>query len=151
MENNDPFVEIADKSFSLNVRNSFYSRSGQSSKASSKPLEQNVGTTSLKEVLAKIASKVIKEVNSESDFKVLTYPNPTNELVNLKLFIEKANLNVGIDVIDGLGITQQSSKLKAIIGINTFQINLKDIKSGEYFIKTTIEDKVYTQKVIKIE
>ena len=151
LENNDPFVEIADKSFSLNVRNSFYSRSGQSSKASSKPLEQNVGTTSLKEVLAKIASKVVKEVNSESDFKVLTYPNPTNELLNLKLFIEKANLNVGIDVIDGLGITQQSSKLKAIIGINTFQINLKDIKSGEYFIKTTIEDKVYTQKVIKIE
>lgn len=151
LENDDPFVEIADKSFALNVRSSFYSRSGQSTAASSKPLEQHEGITSLKEVLALLANKVIKETNLESDSKVLTYPNPANESVNLKIFVEKANVNVGIDIIDGLGIIQQSSKLKGSIGINTFQINLKNIKSGDYFIKVSIEEKVYTEKVIKIE
>ncbi|MES2518629.1 MAG: T9SS type A sorting domain-containing protein [Bacteroidota bacterium] len=151
LENNDPFVEIADKQFSLNVRNSFYSRSGQTTKSSAKPLEQDAGSTSLKEVLAVIASKVLKEVDSEGEYKVLAYPNPTSGLVNLKVFVEKENASIGIDIIDGRGISQQLSKSKGVVGINTLQVNLKNVQQGEYFLKTTIDDKIYTQKVIKVE
>lgn len=151
LDNNDPFVEISDKHFSLNVRNSFYSRSGQTSKSSAKPLEQDAGSTSLKEVLAVIASSIFKEVGLENENTVLAYPNPTTNLVNLKIFVEKDKANIDIDLIDSRGITQQLSKLKGTIGINTVQVNLKDAPSGEYFIKTTIEDKIYTKKIVKIE
>lgn len=151
LDNNDPFVEISDKKFSLNLRNSFYSRSGQSTKNTSKPLEQDAGSISLKKVLAVIASKVSKEINPEVEHTVLAYPNPTSNIVNLKIFVEKDNSTINIDLIDGRGISQQLSKLKATIGINTIQVNLKDVHSGEYFIKTTINDKVYTQKIIKID
>lgn len=151
LENNDAFVGIADNQFALNVRNSFYSRSGQTTKSSAKPLEQDAGSTSLKEVLAQIASKVSAEVNTEAEYKVLTYPNPTSGLVNLKLFVEKENANIGVDVIDTRGISQSSSKVKGNIGMNTLQVNLKDARSGEYFIKASIDDKIYTQKVIKVD
>ena len=151
LDNNDTFVEISDKYFSLNVRNSFYSRSGQASRSSAKPLEQDVGSISLKEVLSVIASKVSKEVGPESENVVLAYPNPTAYFVNIKIFIEKDNANIDIDLIDSRGISQQLSKLKGTIGINTVQVNLKDVHSGEYFIKTAIDDKIYTKKIIKIE
>jgi hypothetical protein len=151
LDNNDTFVEISDKSFSLNVRNSFYSRSGQASKSLAKPLEQDAGSITLKEVLAVMASKVSKEVGPESENVVLAYPNPTTNLVNLKVFVEKENAIIDIDLIDSRGIAQQLSKLKGTIGINTVQVNLKDARSGDYFIKTTIDDKIYTKKIMKIE
>lgn len=151
LDNNDLFVEISDKKFSLNVRNSFYSRSGQSTKSTSKPLEQDGGTISLKKVLADIASKVSKEINAEIEHTVLVYPNPTSNSVNLKIFVEKDNSTINIDLIDGRGISEQLSKLKGTLGINTIQINLKHIRLGEYFLKTTIDDKIYTEKIIKIE
>ena len=151
LDNNDPFVQIADKHFSLNVRNSFYSRSGQISKSSAKPLEQDAGFISLKEVLAIITSNVSKEIDSEIEHKVLAYPNPTTNLINLKIFVEKDNANISIDLIDGRGISQQLSKLKGTIGINTVQIDLKDVRLGEYFIKTTIDDKIYTKKIMKVD
>lgn len=151
LDNNDPFVQIADKHFSLNVRNSFYSRSGQTSKSSAKPLEQDEGSISLKEVLAIIASNVSEKIDSEIEHKVLAYPNPTTNLINLKIFAEKDNANISIDLINGRGISQQLSKSKGTIGINTVQIDLKDVRLGEYFIKTTIDDKFYTNKIMKIE
>ena len=151
LDNNDPFVQIADKYFSLNVRNSFYSRSGQTSKSSAKPLEQDEGSISLKEVLAIIASNVSEKIDSEIEHKVLAYPNPTTNLINLKIFAEKDNANISIDLINGRGISQQLSKSKGTIGINTVQIDLKDVRLGEYFIKTTIDDKFYTNKIMKIE
>lgn len=151
LDNKDPFVEISDKSFSLNVRNSFYSRSGQTSKSSAKPLEQDAGSITLKEVIAVMASKILKEVGLESENVVLAYPNPTANLVNLKIFVEKDNANIDIDLIDSRGIAQQLSKLKGTIGINTVQVNLKNVRSGQYFIKTAIDDKIYTKKIMKIE
>ncbi len=151
LDNNDPFVEISDKRLSLNVRNSFYSRSGQSSKITAKPLEQDAGSVSLKEVLSIMASKVSKEVNTEVEHTVLAYPNPTTNIVNLKIFVEKDNSNISIDLIDGRGISQQLSKVKGTMGINTIQVNLKDVHSGAYFIKTTIADKIYTEKILKVE
>ncbi len=151
LDNNDPFVEISDKRLSLNVRNSFYSRSGQSLESSSKPLEQNAGSTTLKEVLAVIANKVSKEVNTETEHTVLAYPNPTADIVNLKIFVEKDNTAIDINLIDGIGMSQQLSKLKGTIGINTIQVNLKDVRSGAYFIKTIVDGKVYTEKIVKIE
>ncbi|MBC7407120.1 MAG: T9SS type A sorting domain-containing protein, partial [Arcicella sp.] len=104
-----------------------------------------------KEVLSLIASKVSKEVNTEVEHPVLVYPNPTSNLINLKIFIEKDNANISIDLIDSRGISQQLSKLKGIIGVNTLQVILKDVRSGEYFIKTTIDDKIYTEKIIKLD
>ena len=151
LDNYDPFVQIADKQFSLNVRNSFYSRSGQASKSSAKPLEQDAGSISLKEVLAIIASNVSKEIDAEIEHQVLAYPNPATNLINLKIFVEKDNANINIDFIDSRGISQPLSKLKATVGINTIQINLKDLPSGEYFIKTTIDDKIYTKKILKVD
>jgi len=151
LDNDDPFVEISDKKFSLNVRNSFYSRSGQSTTSTAKPLEQDAGSTSLKQVLSLIASKVSKEKNTEIEHTVLAYPNPTSDFVNLKIFVEKENATIGIDLINGRGVSQHLFKLKGIVGINTIQVNLKDVRLGEYFIKTSIDDKVYTKKILKIE
>jgi Secretion system C-terminal sorting domain len=149
LENNDPFVKLADKNFALNVQNSFYSRSGQSSQMSAKPLEQGAGSTSLKNILQVIAKQVSNNTTIEPDQKVLAYPNPTADIVNLKYFVEQIDADVNIELVNDIGNIQPLKRLKGSLGINTTQVNLKDFNTGSYFIKMTIEDKVYTQKVIK--
>jgi hypothetical protein len=149
LENNDPFVKLVDKNFALNVQNSFYSRSGQSSQMSAKPLEQGAGSTSLKDVFKAIAQQVSKNTSVEPDQKVLAYPNPTSDIVNLKYFVEQNEVDVNIELVNNVGNIQPLKKLKGSLGINTTQVNLQNFNTGAYFIKMTIEDKVYTQKVIK--
>jgi Secretion system C-terminal sorting domain len=151
LENDDPFVKLADKNFALNVQNSFYSRSGQSSQMTAKPLEQGAGSTSLKNILEVIAKQVSMNATIEPDQKVLAYPNPTADIVNLKYFVEQNDSDVNIELVNNIGNIQPLKKLKGSLGINTTQVNLKDFNTGSYFIKMIIEDKVYTQKVIKFE
>ena len=150
LETNDPFVKLVDKHFALNVQNSFYSRSGQSSQMLAKPLEQEAGSTSLKDVLQVIAQQVSKNTIVEPDQKILAYPNPTADIVNLKFFVEKNDTEVDIEISNITGNSQSLKKMKGNLGINTTQLNLREIVSGMYIIKVTIDDKIYTQKVLKI-
>ena len=150
LENSDPFVKLADKNFALNVQNSFYSRSGQSSQMTAKPLEQGAGSTSLKNVFQVIAQQVSKNTTIEPDQKLLAYPNPTADIVNLKYFVEQNDANINIELVNNIGNVQPLKKLKGTLGINTTQVSLKDFNTESYFIKMTIDDKVYTQKVIKL-
>ena len=150
LEKADPFVKLADKHFALNVQNSFYSRSGQSAVNTARPLEQGSGSITLKEVIAQIANQVAITTENEELSKVLAYPNPTNDVMNLKFFVEKSEANISIDLINTLGNIQSLKKMKGALGINDTQISLKDLTPGLYILKTIIEDKVYTQKVIKI-
>jgi hypothetical protein len=149
LENDDPFVKLADKNFALNVQNSFYSRSGQSSQMLSKPLEQGAGSISLKNVFQIITQKVSESVNDESEQKIIVYPNPTADIVNLKYFVEQNDVDVNIELVNSVGNIQPLKKLKGSLGINSTQVNLKDFNAGSYFIKMTIDDRIYTQKVIK--
>ena len=149
LDGHDPFVKIVDKYFALNIQNSFYSRSGQSAASTTRPLEQGSGSITLKEMIAEIANQVVATTDNEEFSKVLVYPNPTSDLVNLKFFVERSDANISIDLINISGNNQSLKKMKGTLGINNTQISLKDFTSGLYILKTVIDDNIYTQKVIK--
>ncbi|NLA25143.1 MAG: T9SS type A sorting domain-containing protein, partial [Bacteroidales bacterium] len=85
------------------------------------------------------------EHNSNSNFKtekLKLYPNPTNDIVNL-VFSELTNGE--LVVFDSSGRNLFENK----INTDNYFLNMKNYKSGVYFIKVFTEKDVITQKIIK--
>ncbi|WP_027420171.1 T9SS type A sorting domain-containing protein [Crocinitomix catalasitica] len=85
-----------------------------------------------------------EEIN---DFSVITYPNPTADLINVQLELNEAAV-VSYEIVDMLGAvvsTETSTNLNA--GTHTKQIDLSDVANGMYFVKTTINDKIEMTKI----
>ncbi len=155
LESNDPFIKIADKTMSLNVGSSFYSRSGQRPTISATPLEQFAAPISINTVLKEAATKagIVSSESAEmsADSKLIAYPNPAVDVLNVKYFSEKEGANVQIELVDVKGSSQISNISKAKLGFNTLQLNVSKLVTGSYIIKTTIDKLVLSKKVSKIE
>ncbi|MBI9066770.1 MAG: T9SS type A sorting domain-containing protein [Salinivirgaceae bacterium] len=84
--------------------------------------------------------------NSE---QIICYPNPANDQINLifpKHSVTKANIS--IYSISGQCIYKE---LIAILDESTnYSINISQLKSGVYFLKTNINNESYAAKIIKI-
>jgi hypothetical protein len=86
--------------------------------------------------------------NQESVIDV--YPNPaqSNFIIDVKLY-KKAN--VSLDIMDALGRNVNSiNNRKYDIGIQSIDVNATDLETGIYFIKVSINDKHYIEKIIKL-
>lgn len=154
LDTSDPFVEIANKSMSLNVSNSFYSRSGQQPSVSVRPLEQFAQPITLPKVLAQLAKKLQASIGSmtnelEEAAGLITYPNPAINDVNVKYFSQSDGGKVHIELIDPSGIVRYEAYETAKQGINTLKINVEKLSSGSYLIRTDKDNKIITKKFTK--
>lgn len=74
------------------------------------------------------------------------YPNPATDAVNIDLKNDKSE-SVSIVVMNNLGQTVKSIELGNLTEVNYF-LGTADLKSGIYYIKTSIGDKSSTKKLI---
>ncbi|GAA4421307.1 hypothetical protein GCM10023187_57110 [Nibrella viscosa] len=152
LEWNDPFVKLADQSFSLNVASSFYSRSGQAAKMEARPLEQFVQPTNLLDVLKELQQRLaLGSFSSESqELEVVAYPNPTVDVIKVKFFSQVPDEPVKLEVVDLKGMVKRAKELKTKVGVNTVEFDLSELPGSPYFIKKSEANQVITKKVIKI-
>ncbi|MBC8151784.1 MAG: T9SS type A sorting domain-containing protein [Bacteroidetes bacterium] len=153
LEVNDPFIDVADKVLSLNVRGSFYSRSGQDFKPNTRPVEQFAKTTSLSAVLKEVRNKDAAAAQASAEEptgNVLLYPNPVQQVLNVAYFSEKAQAPAVVEWIDLQGVVRQSKQAVAKQGLNTMQLDVVTYPGGAYFLRTTVNGKSTTGKVNKL-
>jgi|GEM_PF-1626075 len=88
---------------------------------------------------------VVEELNtnesqtSKSERKIIIYPNPTDDIVNVKL--DNNEKVEHIEIIDIAG--------KKILESKNSSISIKGLSAGIYFIKVKTNTKLYSSKVIK--
>ena len=84
---------------------------------------------------------------SEGVDKIKLFPNPGFNITTLHFNLDKAS-TVCINIVNVLGeiITNEQKILG--IGEQNLLINLQELQAGVYYITTTIESKIYTNKLI---
>lgn len=81
----------------------------------------------------------VSDVDSKSQVQV--YPNPVKDILNLK---SKSKIE-SIELFDTNGKKIQSGKPNS----NDAEINMNHLPAGIYIVKTTVDGKVSTQKIVK--
>jgi hypothetical protein len=153
MAPNDPIIRLADQRLSLNLTNSFYSRSGQRSSVSVRPLEQFEGVATVASLMADLEKNFgIANVSRVTDdpSPVVLYPNPTIEDVSVRFFSPSALVPAAIEVVDNRGTTVQKQTVQAKAGLNTTLLSLKNAPGGHYFIKVQLNDRLTVQALNKL-
>ena len=148
----DSFAQFADQKMALNVRSSFYTRSGQRSSMTAKPLEQMSGVISLKNVLKDKQEQMGIAVNADDDlaqFSVIVYPNPTTDVVQVTYFSPDDQAAVSLDVLDANSMARRNSVQPAKAGLNTVQLKVGDLPGGVYFVRMLMQGKPVNKKIIK--
>lgn len=86
-------------------------------------------------------------VEASQTFKVVVYPNPTTDWINLKIeSIETSEINV--QVLDISGRLIEQSILQVNSGSTNHTINVASFPAGNYFIRTVVNGETYTQKIV---
>ncbi|AOW19528.1 hypothetical protein LPB138_02025 [Urechidicola croceus] len=79
----------------------------------------------------------------ELSSKISIYPNPTRGLLNIKIANLSSDYTIEIFNIQGKVVLSKSMKQ------SEETVNIENLPTGVYLLKTQINDKVYTQKIIK--
>jgi hypothetical protein len=149
----DPFVEFADSKMALNIRNSFYTRSGQRATMATRPMEQMNGIITLTEVLKQKQTQLgVLPTGEFEDIAVLSlqaYPNPTTDIIELKYFSATDQSGVKFDLLDNQGTTRQSNSLDAKTGFNSTRFVVSNLPGGIYFVRGTVQGQRVVKKIIK--
>lgn len=74
--------------------------------------------------------------------KIVIYPNPTNGLLKIQSEINYQKIAISIFTILGESVLTMYNKT---------EIDISSLASGTYFVKIAIDDKIETNKIIKIE
>ena len=154
LDERDPFVSIADKDFSLNVTNSFYSRSGQYRSVTALPREQFTASTTIQNVLTDLAKKMEAELASpgsefNSEMQVIAYPNPVGDQLSVKYFSFMEKEKLTLEVINMEGRQKAVSESVATYGVNTLVIPMREQQEGMYIVRVKSGNNVINRKVIK--
>ena len=149
----DPFVHFANKTLSLNVSNSFYSRSGQSYMIPPRPAEQFKGATVLAEVMKGLQNNILLGTNPvrvTTDPGVVVYPNPTQDEVFVSFFSQQAGGQVFFELINEQGVAVRVRKTLTTLGLNTQRFTINDLPGGMYVMKANLPNQTSTAKVNKL-
>lgn len=94
-----------------------------------------------------VATRMVKYNHPVSKL-VSFYPNPAKEFIRITLANTSLQENVGIQIIDLSGRLIQQQTI-ATNGYTTYSLQLnKAVTPGNYVVKITTKDKVYTEKLI---
>lgn len=82
------------------------------------------------------------------DRSLLVYPNPTNDVVNLKFDLNGLEEDVEILVQDVLGRVVYTEQIQAFEGTYNRQINLDNQSDGVYLLQLRVGDQVVPRKIV---
>ena len=92
---------------------------------------------------------VLSTDNITADVNLKVFPNPVVDRVSLVITIDKI-ADAKVIIYDELGRkVGQEHNQKLYFGTNAIQLNIKDYKSGIYFVSLTIDNKSITKQIIK--
>lgn len=149
----DSAISKVDKLLSLNIANSFYSRSGQRSSVSARPLEQLTGVTNVVSVMTELERKlgnVTTPFGKDEAFPVVLYPNPTEREFTVKFFSVTDRVETTIEVMDVKGMSWYKQTLQSKVGLNTILVSLKGAIGANYFVRVSRENKVTVRAIHKL-
>ncbi|GAB3540824.1 T9SS type A sorting domain-containing protein [Spirosoma fluminis] len=149
----DEFVQFAESKMALNIRSSFYTRSGQRASTSAHPLEQLSGVIKLDEVLKQKQSQLgLAPTGANEDIATLSvqaYPNPATDLIEVKYFSATEQAGLQLELLDNQGNVKQNSALNAKPGFNSTRFVVSNLPGGVYFVRGMVQGQRVTKKIIK--
>lgn len=154
LENDDAAIKVLTENYALNVAPSFYSKSGQKASVSARPREQFYSRVTLTEVLNENLKKISQEYSigsGEIDLgsKLVVYPNPSKDVLNIKLLVTDSAEKVQVDILDLKGVVVRSKSIPAKLGYNALSIDVSDLTEGTYLMNSQIGGKVASRKFVK--
>ena len=88
-------------------------------------------------------------INEESaSIATLVYPNPANEVLNVKMEINNATAGV-IAIYNAAGSKVKETSFNAANGVSVEQVAINDLSAGLYTVKITTNDGFATRKFTK--
>jgi len=88
-------------------------------------------------------------INEESaSIATLVYPNPANEVLNVKMEINNATTGV-IAIYNAAGSKVKETSFNASNGVSVEQVSINDLSAGLYTVKITTNDGFATRKFTK--
>lgn len=104
----------------------------------------NVSINQFLTITQSVSTVGLKEIKSDSD--LLIYPNPTNEILNIKLKQNVFDAGYKISITD---ITGRKLIEKLVVEkTGEVTINLKELSPGTYFVAIKGDSKILTEKII---
>lgn len=85
----------------------------------------------------------------ELNKKMICYPNPSTDQVNLKLLVLEEQEAVDILLFDLSGTQLKQKKIKTQLGVNNSSLNVSNLPNGAYIINAKIGDNMVSEKIIK--
>ncbi len=92
----------------------------------------------------------VDAINSASNnlSNMVIYPNPATSEVNIEVNVNETSL-MNIEILDITGKVVSGSRNNNIYsGSNTLKINVSNLKSGVYFIKSTVGNDIKTSRLV---
>lgn len=154
MDSDDPFISVANEKLSLNVGNSFYSRSGQKPVSHAFPMEQFSSTTSLKSALLNMSKKVGFDLGGNveggltGDYQLINYPNPAVDESTVKYFLGFDEVVSTLELIDVTGKILQTIDWKTKRGVNTILLSTSKVPAGNYKIRLANRYEVISKALV---
>lgn len=86
------------------------------------------------------------EISNSKDYEIKVYPNPTTDKVYI-LWTNDIDSDINIEIYDNMGKMIDSESIS--YGLGNFSVNLKDFKSGIYYIRFISKDFKKIYEIIK--
>lgn len=120
----------------------------QGSGSGNSVINPNTGRSNVFNVLSgsKLKGFDIGIINSGST-KLSTYPNPAKDFVNV-IFTNKQNCKSELIMTNLDGITLKTLEFETVEGLNILNMDIHDLKSGDYYLYLLMENKVIDRKLI---
>ena len=90
----------------------------------------------------------LSKIQKNIDSKLLLFPNPANEQINIK-FVSNVNELVTLTVFDSKGELVLNTQMQLNIGINNFNISTSRLNAGLYFVSINSNHTHENTKFIK--
>lgn len=104
--------------------------------------------TQLKVVSFEQKDPMVTDINTE--YNVSSYPNPAGNEINFNVNAKASDvINITLQDIQGRKVADVKTNAIAADGENVFNANLIDLKPGMYFYRITINNNLYSGKIIK--
>jgi hypothetical protein len=83
------------------------------------------------------------------DRLIIVYPNPANNVVNVKYLVNNSEFSGGIQICDVYG-----KVVRTVVGANDYsplqtRIDISDLAAGMYFVRVMTEEGVVTKAFVK--
>ncbi len=90
-------------------------------------------------------SEVVTISNDNINQQISLYPNPTNDVVNIKFISSRDYDDIEIQIMDAVGKVINNYNKSSSMGTNVYPISVKQLASGTYFIRVVINDNMLQQ------